>query len=643
MKFGWGLMVAMLMVGALRGEAGFRFALQGDIHNFGRVPESYLRRMLKDAKDIGCSFVALLGDLLNGTKENPMRLSKESLLPLLWQKGDHEFFGEWGRTSAVRLSQRHPLAGEAPDPLSSFRGALPRFEALTGQPTAWAFTLQGILFIVVHNGKNHVWHDWQLSWLRQLLTEHRYRTTILLSHRTLDELGERAEALRKLLGEFPQVVLFCDAHIHSPHPFWLIGNALQVGAEGDSNDDGKLTYEGDWYVVVEVTKDALRIFRRRMATGELILLHERKMPTTLNEAETGKVHLAFAMSDRSVRFNPALWLHGAKLRVWGIAQEQLLPLPEESKTAWQKGDGVSLQVVAGDSEWQRLGIDKLFQAAINAADEEVTLAEIATPVRFEPDPAKVGIAGTLSHGTQVIPLFLAKAPDGVRLRLEVEALRSDGAMESRHWVESASDGSILALQAATGHIYLGVQSVFASPTKPYWRWEGVDGKTEVDGLPQPRQATQLRLRLKAIGISKGAMVQFVGFVFPETGGFFTPIPQGRFATRRAIVQVGGRRFELGDLEAGVFREVDLGELAGGEPFILSCDGSKLALVELIGETDALMGHLLRRVKSARDGEIEWEDANGLVDGFRHYGWDNEIGGTSLWWLIKGGFNFLPLR
>jgi hypothetical protein len=625
------------------GTPPLRFAIQGDLHNFRRVPESYLRRMLKDAKEIGCAFVAFLGDIFNGTKENPMRLSKESPLPLLWLRGDHEFFNEWGRTGAVRLSQRHPLAGEVPDPLVFFRGALPRFEALTGQPTTWAFTLKGILLVVTHNGKNHVWHDWQLSWLRQLLTEHRHRTTVLLSHRTLDELGERAEALRKLLGEFPQVILFCDAHIHNPHPFRLIGNSLQVGAEGNNRDDGKLTYEGDWYVVVEIAKDALRIFRRRIATGELILLHERKTETTLNETETGKVHLAFVMSDKSVRFNPALWLRQAKLRVWGIAQEQHLPLPDGSETSWQKGDGVSLQVVAGDSEWQRLGIGKVFQATVNAADKEVTIAEITTPVHFETDPTKVGIAGTLSHGTQVIPLFLAKAPKDVRLWLEVEALRSDGTMESRHWVEGARDGSVLALQAATGHIYLGTQTIFASLTKPYWRWEGMDGKTEVDGVPQPRQATQLRLRLKAIGTSKGATMQFVGFVFPETGGFFTPVPQGRFATRRAVVRVGGRRFELGDPDAGAFREVDVGELAGGEPFTLSCDGSKLALVEWVGEAEGLMCHLLRRVQKVDGDEVRWGDGTELSKSFAFYGWMADVWGTCLWRLRKGTWEFLPTR
>ncbi len=421
---------------------------------------------------------------------------------------------------------------------------------------------------------------------------------------------------------------------------------MQVGAEGDSRDNGKLTYEGDWYVVVELAKDALRVFRRRMATNELILLHERKIPTTLSEAETGKVHLAFLMSDKSVRFNPALWLRQAKLRVWGVAQEQLVPLPDSKSAQWQKGEGVSLETIASDGEWQRLGIDKVFQATVKAADKEVSLAEIAVPVRFEPDPDEVGIAGTLSHGTQVIPLVLAKAPKGVRVRLEVEALKSDGTVESRHWVEGQSDGSVLALQAATGHIYLGSQSVFQPmPPSAWWRWEGVDGKAEVefktDG--KPRQATQLRLRLKAIGVTHGMTVQFVAFVFPEMGGFFTPVPQGRFTTQRAVVEVNGKRFEFGDLDASTFKETTVGELAGSEPFTLFCDGSKLALVEWVGETDGMMCHLLRRVRKVQGKDILWGDETELAKSFAFYGWTADVGETCLWWLSKGVWQSLLSR
>ncbi len=637
-----GMAAIMLMSMGFAGkeQTPLRFAIQGDIHNFRRIPKTYLQKLLADARGIGCSFVAFLGDHFNGTKENPMQLSKESPLPLLWVKGDHEFFGEWGRTGAVRLSQRHPLVGEVPDPLVFFRGALPRFEALTGQPTAWAFTLQGILFVILHNGKNHVWHDWQLSWLRQLLTEHRNKTTVLLSHRTLDERGERADALRRLLTEFPHVILFCDAHIHMPHPFRLIGNALQVGAEGNSRDDGKLTYEGDWYVVVELRQDGLRVFRRRMATNELLPLQERKLPTTLNEAETGKVHLAFLMSDKSVRFNPALWLKGTKLRVWGVEQEQLLPLPEIDEKGWH---GSGLQIVDGGEEWRKLGISKVWQTQVQS-DEP--FAETTFPVKFETDPTKVGIAGTIGHGTQVTVLALMKAPKGWQVRLEVDALLSDGTTESCHWVEGQSDGDIMALQAAIGHVYLGAQSIYSqAPTDKarQWRWEGVDGKVEVDYYDKPRQATQLRLRLRVMKGGEG-QVQFIGFAFPETGGFFTFAPKGVSFTRQATVGIGSRQVNVGDLRAGEFREFAIGDLAGGEPIELACFGSKLALVELIGDAEALMGHLLRGVRQVTGDKIEWDDKeNALADAFRFYRWDAEIGGTSLWWLSKGLWQFLPNR
>ena len=642
-RFLGGMMAVIMLMGmkfADEEQTPLRFAIQGDIHNFRRIPKTYLQKLLADAKEIGCSFFAFLGDHFNGTKENPMRLSKESPLPILWQKGDHEFFNDWGRTNFVRRSQRHPLLSEAPDPLAFLRGAIPRFEAMTGQPTCWAFTLRGILFVVTHNGKNHVWHDWQLRWLRQLLTEHRQRTTVILSHRTLDERGETADALRKLLREFPQVVLFCDAHIHSPHPFRLIGNTLQVGVEGNERDGGKLTYEGNWYVVVELAKDALRIFRRRITTKELLSLHKRKIATSLNEKATGKMHMAFLMSDRSVRFNPALWLKGTKLRVWGVEQEQLLPLPETDEKGWH---GSGLQVVDGGEEWRKLGISKVWQTPVQS-DEP--FAETTFPVKFETDPKKVGIAGTISHGTQVTVLALVKAPKGWQLRLEVDASLSDGTTESRHWVEGQSDGDMMALQAAIGHIYLGAQSIFAEPKASFWRWEGVNGKAEVDTPHpegKPRQATQLRLRLRVMKGGEG-QVQFIGLAFPETGGFFTPAPKGVSFTRQAIVRVGSRQIEVGDLRAGEFREFAIGDLAGGEPIELACSGSKLALVELIGDAGALMGHLLRRVRQVTGDKIEWDGKdNALVDAFRFYGWDDDIGGTSLWWLSKSLWQFLPNR
>ena len=628
--------VMLVMVG--HAHCGLRFAIQGDIHNFSRVPEGYIRKMLSDAKTIGCDFVAFLGDIMDGTKGTPMRLSVESGVPIVWQRGDHEFFSEWGRTCVVRLSRFHELLSEAPDTLAFFRGAIPRFEAMTGLPTAWAFLLRGILFVVTHNGKNHVWHDWQLRWLNQLLTEHRQYTTVILSHRTLDERGETAESLRKLLSGFPQVVLFCDAHIHSPHPFRIIGNALQVGVEGDSKDEGKLSYEGNWYVVVELTKDAIRVMRRRMESNELLKLHERNIATSLNDSKVGKVHLAFLMSDRGVRFNPAVWLRNAKLRVWGVEQEQVLPTPDEGELYWRALGGSKIELLDGDDEWRKLGIGKVMQVSAHDLSDEVALAEASLQVSFNPDPNAVGIAGTALHGTQYIPLILAKSKKGTRVRMEIDAITDDGELESHHFVEGESDGGIMALQGATGHIYLGAQSIFEKPTLAFWRWEGVDGKTEVDTphpLGKPRRATKLLLRLKVIKPKDATCVQFVGFVFPELGGFFTPAKHGRTITQSAKVTVGNVELPVGDLKAGSFKEFTLGDVAGGEKISLKCDGSKLALVELIGDASGLMWHALRRIPHPQQKKIDSCEPTEQAKAFTFYGWDEIIGKTCLW-LFNGG-------
>ncbi|MDW8026484.1 MAG: metallophosphoesterase [Armatimonadota bacterium] len=604
-----------------------RFAIQGDIHNFNRVAESYLKRMLADASRIGCKFIALLGDNLDGASPNTMRLSAESAVPVIWQRGDHEFFSEWGRTCIMCLNKRHHLLGGEPDPTVFMRGAMPRFEAMTGQPTAWAFTLQGILFVIAHNGKNHVWHDWQIRWLRQLLAEHRHRTTVLLSHRTLDERGETANALRSLLKEFPQVILFCDAHIHSPHPLRLIGNTLQVGTEGNGRDNGKLTYEGDWYVVVELAKDAVRIWRRRMKTDEMVLLNERKVTTTLNELETGNVHLAFLMSDRGVRFNPTIWLRDAKLRVWGVECGQLLPMTAK---------------VDADEDWRKLGIDRVEQVTISQPDDLITLKETIIPVRFEPDPNNVGIAGTVGDGTQVILMALVKAPKGMRVRLEVDALKEDGTMESRHWIDGESDGGIMALQGVVGHIYLGAQSAFGErePIQKFWRWEGVDGKTEID-MPhpdgKPREATKLIVRLKLVKPLVGATVYFALFAFPEQGGFFVASEGKQTITKVVKVRIGKSEFNIGDLAAGESNEIEVGGIAGGEQIELRCAGSKLALIELIGEADGIMCHALCKVRR-EDEKFVLGELTEQAKGFDYYGW-GEIAVTCLWdwkenrWLI----------
>lgn len=233
-------------------------------------------------------------------------------------------------------------------------------------------------------------------------------------------------------------------------------------------------------------------------------------------------------------------------------------------------------------------------------------------------------------------MALVKAPSGVKLRLEIEALKDDRIVESRHWVEGTSDGDIVALQGATGHIYLK-DSAYRDWGQKCWRWEGIDGKTEKDmRAPEenkPRTATKLVLRLIALNPPAETQIEFALFAFPETGGFFTAM-EGKQTTKQTKVRIGGKEFDIGDLKSGEVREVKLSELAGGERIELNCSGSKLALVELIGETNGLMCHALRKV--SKEGEkFVLGELTEQGQAFAFYGWDKDIGVTCLWHFEKG--------
>ncbi len=92
------------------------------------------------------------------------------------------------------------------------------------------------------------------------------------------------------------------------------------------------------------------------------------------------------------------------------------------------------------------------------------------------------------------------------------------------------------------------------------------------------------------------------FVYPHEG-FYVPIRQGRHRSEDVAVEVDGREFEFGDIPAGEFKEVEVGDVPGGAEVRLRCKGSRLALVELRGEADALMLHLLRKVRKEGKGFV----------------------------------------
>jgi predicted phosphodiesterase len=554
-----------------------RFAFQADIHNFNRIPEAYLRKMLSDAKQMNCDFIAWLGDVMDGDEPNPLKLTISASIPIIYQHGDHELFNEWGRTGFRNYESFPPNGEKRNDPLVFFRGSMPRQEALTLFPTGWSSDLKGIHFIVCFNGKDIVWYPWFLHWLEEDLRRAKDKTTILLSHRPLNDAGETAEAMRKIVEKFPSVRLYCYGHTHSSAPFFKIGNALCVNAEANSPYHGK-SYEGNWYVIVEITKDSIRIFRRIMEKKQTILLWEEKASNSLKPISGWKeVNMAFLMSDKSFRFIPFLRLRKAKMRIYGVKAIQVL---DKDKANLKENAKMKSQMAEGT--WRELGIDEVLGLDWEGRDTNdwVELARWEVPVRFEGEPERVGEAGTLGEGTVYMPLLLVKGRKGDKVKLLIECLRTDGSLESRHWVEGILGEGITALWALTGHIKF-------NPPNPFWRWMGVEGKTEVDDYKEPRRAVKMRVAFLSQPREKESF-EIVAFLYP-TEAFFTPLPKGEWYSEDVKVRIGEKVFAGGNLAEGETREFSLGELQGGEEIAVQCKGSKLALIEVRGETDKMFG------------------------------------------------------
>lgn len=554
-----------------------RFSFQADVHNFRRIPESYLRKMFIDSEKIGCDFLALLGDIMDSDEPNPLKLTNSVSIPVIYQHGDHELFNEWGRTG-YRNYDGIPFGNEKRnDPLVFFRSSIPRYETITHLPTAWSFDYKGIHFVVCFNGKDIVWYPWFLRWLEEDLKKAKDKTIVLFSHRPLSDGGETAEVMRKIVEKYKSIRLYCYGHTHSHAEFYRIGNALCINAEANSPYNGK-SYEGNWYVMVEITKDAIRIFRRVIDSSETKLLWQERIPTTLKPIHDSEaINMAFLMSDKCIRSIPAIRLKNVNLRMYNIRTAQILE---------QKGiilnNNVTAELRLAEEEWQKLGIGEVFKLNWkgNNTNEWCELARWEVPIYFETEPQKVGEAGTIEQGTVYMPLLLVKGRKGERVRLFTECRKSDGSLESRHWVEGNLEGGICALWSLIGHIK------FNSPNNPFWRWMGVEGKAEIDDYKEPRKAVKMLLSLYAKP-AEAEDFETIAFVYPNEA-FFTPVHKGNWFSEDVKVTVGEKGFFAKDLSKDETTDFPLGILNGREKIALECRGSKLTLIEIKGETDGLI-------------------------------------------------------
>jgi hypothetical protein len=283
------------------------------------------------------------------------------------------------------------------------------------------------------------------------------------------------------------------------------------------------------------------------------------------------------MSDKSFRFIPFLRLRKAKMRIYGVKAIQVL---DKDKANLRENEKMKSQMAEGT--WRELGIDEVLRVDWEGRDRNdwVEMVRWEVPVRFEKASERVGEAGTLGEGTVYMPLLLVKGRKGDKVKLLIECLRTDGSLESRHWVEGILGEGVTALWALTGHIKF-------NPPNPFWRWMGVEGKTEVDDYKEPRRAVKMRVAFLSQPREKESF-EIIAFLYP-TEAFFTPLPKGEWYSEDVKVRIGEKVFAGGNLAEGETREFSLGELQGGEEIALQCKGSKLALIEVRGETDKMFG------------------------------------------------------
>jgi len=583
-----------------------RFAIQGDVHGFRRIPKEILELFLKDSAEYGCSFFCLLGDSCDGGPPIFMSLSRSSSIALFYQYGDHEFFGEWSIGGCSKTYPKKRIVGEDKDPLIMAMGGIPRCEAWSGLPRFWSMTYRGIHFVFAFNGKHEVWTPWFLAWLRNDLKENSGFTTVILSHRGLEEdvgiQGSSVEALRRMLKAFPQVVLFCSAHVHG----W--GLRLMDGLTEVKGDTGEANWREGWYVVVEIRESSLRILHRNAVRKESVLRFHRPLRTTLSELHGNTVRVAFPfiVPDGGTVYNPALWLSNARIRVWGVKGQQLMEDPFFSRgLRWRGLNGAKVDLIKGDPLFLKmLGITRVARIRIRSIygteKHPVKVCHIASlPISF--NQASSGESGSYTGGTVYDVLLISRIPEGRKLRLLLETYTSEGKLESVHFVDGIGGEGLTAILAKVGMIFI--------PGLPF-RWIGVNGKSEVDGLPMARSATRLEVYLAVPEHVEEAEYLAIAFIYPHEG-FYMPIEFGVHITRDTVICVGVKTFNLGNISESAFKEIKLGEMAGGEKITLRCSGSRLAIVELLGEAYGFMQHVIRRVRRIDETSFKLAEPNEL--------------------------------
>ena len=612
-------------------RAIIRFAIQGDIHSYRhippchQIPRSYMIKLINDLPKVKANMLFILGDYADRDYPIVMELSKLSSVPIIYQHGDHEFFGDWTAGLYTRNYEDRRTVGEPCNPLAYMFGSIPRCEAWTGLPRFWSFIFKGIHFVLSFNGKFEVWPIWFLKWLNKVLREHRNLTTIILGHRPLYEDGSCAEALREIIRRNKQVKLYCYAHRHEGVRLKFLGETLQVPVELLDESTTKRTYEGDWYVLIEVSSSGIKILRRNFSKCETSLVYFYKTKTTIGNGNGAHVHLPYIVPDKGSFSVPTLWLKNARVRVWSLSKEEVLPDPllKRGLVLWRSLNGARISIAKTDKlKLSLLGVPRAIKVKVReikgSSINPVRICEAILPVKFNVE--ECGESGSINGGMLYDFLLIAQIPVGRRLRLIVEGIAPEGSVESHQYIDVIGCNGISSAMLKVGHLRINGK----------WHWMSFHTKSGEVMIKAkgPRRANRLKISLAVPECVREAEYFFILLVYPHEG-MYTLVDEGVNFSRKIKLRINNKRFYLGDIRPYEFKEIEMENLVGGSEISVQCDGSKLAIVELMGETPAIFQHLVYKVRKLNDEFIAYELSNSSKLMLKNQVFKEKIGRSSL--------------
>jgi hypothetical protein len=574
-------------------EFDIRIAVISDTHiksNINPSTKAFFDAILPDIANQHINFGVNVGDTIDATYGKvPEEL--ESLQSNFINSTNTTFFlnyGDHGKDYGKHQTSYHvpeAIFGATFDTTNNaygYKGKGWYFEQ--NLPYMWSMTYHNVHFVFL---PSLFADDMVIAWLSKDLEDNKDYTTLIFAHFGSDFSrdgfadGTRAQ-FRSLFASNPQVIGFVSGHNHVGRtPVLLSGNAYQFWTDAPD-----VTRDSEWddkrYLIYSLRTDGLYVFQRDADDNSTTLIWGESFQTSFLHQPKIHLSLPYLLRDKQKVSIPFPQIESPMLRVWGMNFSQLV---ESSTAPWNvNATGVSLEGVVSRKIGNENYNGQRFQAA--------TISN--APVRW----AYIDIFNQkdLRRETNVqygIFMDILANPD-MNIRRELVLINETSGKVIATGTNSYNTGDVFF--DFLYHVQHGV--VYAT-----------SGGGEVRNM-SPSAFGNMTLRLwfgpaknsaNVTNIDVGVWVHDRSFVMAPVAG------TGDFTTLKAEVTISGKTYKyenLGPLKSS--SKVIDGNLKGD--LSAKITGSRIALVELIGDSDPVLFFV-----NPRKSEVKQDETGNTIE------------------------------